>query len=280
MTTPVETRPRVAQVSAAAAYVAASSNLRAGLLGFISRAFRLRGSWNRPDMEWFAQFVAPQVVASQRYLASLTDQYLASDLSVQTGRDVAPVGVELPEDLRGVPVEDVYRRPYVQLWTDLSRGVPFDDAVSRAERRAVVLAHTDYQMARVHASQAALAGQPNVQFWRRVPTGDRNCLLCLVASTQRYRKENLAAIHPQCDCIVQGIPGDRDPGQVIDPALLEQVHAAVEAAGFRSDRGGRAPDYRHLIVTNRHGELGPVLGLRGQNFTGPDDLNRGDTPQD
>lgn len=279
MTTPAPAQPRAAQVSAAAAYVAASANLRTGLLGFISRAFRLRGAWNRPDAEWFAAFVAPQVVASQRYLATLTDQYIASGLGRQTGRDVAPVGVELPEDLRGVPVEEVYRRPYVQLWTDLSRGVPFDDAVSRAERRAVVLAHTDYQMARVHASQQAVAGQPGAAGWRRVPTGDRNCLLCLVASTQRYRKQDLAAIHPQCDCIVEAIPGDRDPGQVIDPVLLEQVHQAVQSAGFEVDRGGRTPDYRHLVVTREHGEIGPVLTLRGQNFTSQADLNRGDTPQ-
>jgi hypothetical protein len=278
VTTPVQAQPRAVQVSAAAAYVAASSNLRTGLLGFVSRAFRLRGAWNRVDQQWFAQLVAPQVVASQRYLAALTDQYIASDLSRQTGSDVAPVGFELPDDLRGAPAEEVYGRPYVQLWTDLGRGVPFDTAVSRAERRAVVLAHTDYQMARVRASRLALEGQPGVRFWRRVPTGERNCLLCLVASTQRYRKQDLAAIHPQCDCIVEGIPGD-DPGHVIDPVLLEQVHRAVEDAGLQADRGGRAPDYRHLIVTREHGEIGPVLTLRGQNFTSAADLNRGDTPQ-
>lgn len=279
MTTPVLARPRTAQVSAASAYVAASANLRVGLLGFISRAFRLRGAWNRVDQEWFAALVAPQVTASQRYLAALTDQYIATDLGRQTGRPVPAVGVVLPEDLRGVPTEEVYGRPYVQLWTDLGRGVPFATALTRAERRAVVLADTDYQMARVHASQRALEGQPGAVGWRRVPTGPRNCLLCLVASTQRYRKEALAAIHPNCSCIVQAIPGDRDPGQIIDPVLLERVHTAVADAGFPVDRGGRTPDYRHLIVTNQHGELGPVLGLRGQAFTGPGDVHRGDTPQ-
>ncbi|MFE5332944.1 hypothetical protein ACFRCG_41830 [Embleya sp. NPDC056575] len=262
-------------MTAAAAYIAASANLRAGLLGYIGRAFMLRAAWNRPDAAWFATTVAPTVIGSQRYMATLTDRYIAASLAEQTGAAVDPVGVELPEDLRGVPTRDVYERPYVQLWTDLKHGKPFDQALDEATRRATVLADTDLQMARTHASRAAMQGQPGAAGWKRVPTGPRNCLLCLVASTQRYRRQDLAAIHPQCHCIVEPIPGTRDPGQIIDPELLARVHQAVEDAGLKADRGGRNPDYRQLIVTNTHGELGPVLSRRDQQFTGPDDLNGG-----
>jgi len=244
------------------------------LLGYIGRAFMLRAAWNRPDAAWFSATVAPTVLGSQRYMAALTDRYIAASLAEQTGDVVDPVGIELPEDLRGVPTRDVYERPYVQLWSGLKQGRPFETALSEAERRATVLADTDLQMARVHASRLAIQGQSGAAGWKRVPTGERNCLLCLVASTQRYRRGDLAAIHPQCHCIVEPLPGSRDPGQIIDPTLLEAVHKAVENAGFKADRGGRAPDYRHLIVTNDHGELGPVIGLRGQRFTGPDDLTR------
>lgn len=274
MTTPVQP----ARVTAAPAYVAATATLRATLLAFVARAFRQRGAWNRPDMAWFAAQVAPVVLGAQRQMAALTDQYIAASLTERTGRTVDPVGVDLPDELRGVPVEDVYRRPYVQLWTDLGRGVGFGDALDRADQRAEVLAMTDLQMARMRASQQAIEAQPGTAGWRRVVTGDRNCLLCLVASTQRYRKKDLAAIHPRCDCIVEPLPGDRDPGQIIDARLLEQVHAAVEAAGFQADRGARNPDYRRLITVREHGEIGPLLTLQRHGFTGPEHLARGDTP--
>ncbi|MGW1998143.1 hypothetical protein [Embleya sp. NPDC001921] len=270
MTTPAP--PRAVQVSAAAAYIAASINLRAGLLGYIGRAFMLRSAWNRPDAAWFSSTVAPTIIGSQQYMAALTDRYIAASLAEQTGEAFEPVGIELPEDLRGVPTQAVYERPYVQLWTDLKNGKSFDQALGEAGRRATVLADTDLQLARTHASRQAIAGQPGAAGWKRVPTGPRNCLLCLVASTQRYRRQDLAAIHPQCHCIVEPIPGTRDPGQIIDPVLLERVHQAVTDAGFEADRGGRTPDYRQLIVTNDHGELGPVLSRRDQHFTGPDDL--------
>lgn len=273
MTTPVP--PRTLQVTAAAAYIAASAHLRAGLLGYISRAFMLRAAWNRPDAQWFAATVAPTVIGSQRYMAALTDRYIAASLAEQLGEVVDPVGVELPEDLRGVPTRDVYERPYVQLWSGLKNGKPFDRALSEAATRATVLADTDLQMARMRASQMAMGGQSGAAGWKRVPTGDRNCLLCLVASTQRYHRAVLAPIHPQCHCIVEPIPGAHASQQIIDPVLLERVHQAVTDAGLTPDRGGRTPDYRRLIVTNDHGELGPVLGLRDQHFTGPEGLTRG-----
>ncbi|MEU8136588.1 hypothetical protein [Streptodolium elevatio] len=274
MTTPIQP----VQVTAQAAYAAATTSLRLSLLSFVAWAFRARGAWNRPDMQWFAATVAPVVIGTQRQMAVLTDQYIAESLAEQTGRTVDPLGVDLADDLRGVPEDELYERPYVQLWSNLGQGVPFEDALAGADRRAEVLAETDLQMARVRAAQQAISGQPGAAGWRRVLRGERDCLLCLVAATQRYRKRELAAIHPGCDCEVEPIAGDRDPGQIIDPVLLEQVHTAVEAAGFRPDRGARNPDYRRLIAVREHGEIGPLLTLQRHGFTGPEHLARGDTP--
>jgi hypothetical protein len=72
---------------------------------------------------------------------------------------------------------------------------------------------------------------------------------------------------------VKLVTADEDPGQVIDEEKLERIHDLVEEALGKSDRGGRAVDYRKIIVANDHGEIGPVLGYRGQRFTGPDDIN-------
>lgn len=102
--------------------------------------------------------------------------------------------------------------------------------------------------------------------------GEYDCALCMVASTQRYHKRDLAPIHPGCDCIVKTVTADYDPGQVIDEERLERIHDLVEEAVGRADRSGRAVDYRKIIIANDHGEIGPVLGFRGQRFTGPDDI--------
>lgn len=76
-----------------------------------------------------------------------------------------------------------------------------------------------------------------------------------------------------CDCGVAPIVGTDDPGHVLDAPLLDQVHAAVADRFGTFDASGRAPDYRDLVVTHDHGELGPVLARRGDHFDGPRDVN-------
>ncbi|MDP5182171.1 hypothetical protein QOZ88_05940 [Blastococcus sp. BMG 814] len=217
---------------------------------------------------WIAQ-VLPLLQAAQGQMASLTDAYLARlagqaaaglDLSAVTG-----------EALRGVDPAEVYRRPAVTVRTELSRGKPFEAAAAAGLRRALSIATTDLQLAKTHAARANQRAR-GVRFFRRVLTGAEDCALCVIASTQRYRVGSLSPIHPGCDCGVEDLDVGTDPGQVIDPALLEQAHEAVTGAGYTADRSGRAPDYRKLIVTREHGELGPVIALAGHQFTGPGDL--------
>lgn len=75
-----------------------------------------------------------------------------------------------------------------------------------------------------------------------------------------------------CNCGVAPIVGEHDPGQIINGPLLENVHDAIQQRFGVSDRSARVPDYRDLLVTHEHGEIGPILARAGQNFTGPDDL--------
>ena len=97
--------------------------------------------------------------------------------------------------------------------------------------------------------------------------------MCVVASTQRYRIENLNPIHPGCNCAVDPLFGDVSE-LVIEPELLEAVHDAVGQLTGASDRGAREPDYRQLLVsaTAEHGELGTLLVRPRDQFTGPGDL--------
>jgi hypothetical protein len=130
-------------------------------------------------------------------------------------------------------------------------------------------AATDLQLAKTHSSRFVLGGKDHVVGYRRVLEGRKSCGLCIVASTQRYHKDDLMPIHGHCDCGVEPIFGDADPGQVVDTSTLEGVHAAIEERFGVSDRSGRDPvDFRQVLVTHEHGELGPVLAVKGQQFTG------------
>lgn len=254
------------------------SQVRATWTGVISRmsaAWRGLKSYRDADVATFQRTALPALLAGERQVASLTATYLERLYQDITGE---PSRVPLNFDevtgtaLRGVDPADVYRRPFVQTWTAISNGTPFDEAVQQGTHRLETLAKTDLQLARTHTACAVTAQQPGVEYTIREPIGEYNCALCLVAATQRYRKKDLLPIHPGCDCLVKTVRSSYDPGQVIDEERLNAIHAAVEAALGTSDRSARAVDYRQILVQHTHGEIGPVLSFAGQHFTGPSDI--------
>jgi hypothetical protein len=171
----------------------------------------------------------------------------------------------------GANVEQVYTRPFVDMRTALSAGASVTVAVEKGAFRAQDLAKTEIQLARRGAGLISRSGNGNIVGYLRVLSGAENCALCYVASTQRYRRGDLLPIHPGCDCGEMPIYGSTDVGQVIDEERLNAVHESIGERFGVSDRGGRAIDYSKIAV-REHGELGPVLTVRDQHFTGIDDL--------
>jgi hypothetical protein len=153
------------------------------------------------------------------------------------------------------------------VWNKLSEGIPFDLARDYGAERVRQLAETDLQLSHTNASRRLLTDRNDIVGFRRVPTGDYTCALCLIASTQRYRKFDLMPIHPGCDCRVAPIVSDEPVDQVLDPVALEGIHEAVENMFGFSDRSGRKIDYRKLLVVKDHGEYGPTLAKSGNKFT-------------
>ena len=289
------------QAGLVAAYLDACARLRTGMLAALLALWGDLSSWRDEDAQEFAEQAAPVVVGSQEAMATLTDAYLAMLLGDMLGALLQVAGVTLPDNLRGVPPEQVYQRPFVDIWRALADDVPLPEAVRRGGHRMQNLATTDLQLAKTHAVRQALAARPQVVGYRRVLTGSENCGLCVIASTQRYHRAELLPIHPGCDCAVAPLLGDQDPGQVINAAkltkgatatgatktgvrvfagadvvdageLLDPLHQAVQERFGASDRGGRQIDYRKVITVHEHGEIGPVLSVKGQAFTGPDDI--------
>lgn len=269
-----------ATVRAVNAYIASDQGTRASVINYIERAWTSLADYRDADIDRFVARVVPNVLAGERRIADLTNSYLAQYASHVTGGKYTPAKLNLADvtgtALRGVDPTEVYRRPAVTMRTALSNGTSFREAVAQGLQRAKSLGATDLQLAKTHTARSILSRDDRVVGFRRVLKGGKTCGLCAVASTQRYHKERLQPIHPGCGCGVQPIYGDRDPGQVIDPERLEGVHAAIQGRFGVSDRGGRdAIDYRNVLVTNNHGEIGPVLGVRGQAFTSEADLRSG-----
>jgi len=280
-----------------AQYSTAQAMLRTHLLAMLSRLWASQTSYGDAQAQQFVRTAVPLVAGAQRATATLTGAYLARLDSVQTGRPVRLPPLD-PNKFVGDAVRDadpdtVYARPFVVVRKAINDGKTLDEAVSAGARRLNVIAATDVQLAKTHASQAALSAMPHVAGYRRVLTGDHSCGLCIVAATQRYHRGDLAPIHPGCDCGVATLQDGEDIGQIIGPDALEAAHDAIKARFGKSSQAARevgdgiiGPDgkpllYKDVLITHEHGEIGPVLGVRGQKFTGPGDLHAaGTAPHD
>ena len=212
-------------------------------------------------IEDMIEAITPRVTAGQLRIADLTRAYLAR-CADELGWKVVlpPIDQDEIRDARGVDPRVVYRRPAVDVYTALAAGKPLPQAAAEGRLRLTQLIGGDMQLAKVHASRQSMRGYPaEGQFYRRVLTGRENCALCVVASTQRYYRDDLMPSHPGCDCGVQPLPPGLAVNQVIDEDLLEQVHQITADRLGVSDRGGRNPDYRKLLTVSEHGEYGPTL---------------------
>jgi hypothetical protein len=246
--------------------------LRASIVQQLYATWFGMNSYRDSDMKDFLDLALPLVQAGQETSAVATTTYMQLQMQL-LGLDGE--SIQLPDltdvtgaALRnGVAPSEVYSRPFKEVWTALSKGQTFDDAVQFGAQRLRQLVETDLQLSHTHTSRTLLSGRNDVVGFRRVPTGTYTCALCLVASTQRYHKFDLMPIHPGCDCRVAPIIGDQNAPQVVDPGFLEEIHKAVERQFGVSARDARTIDYRKIMTTYEHGEFGPTLAVVGQHHT-------------
>lgn len=257
-------------------YLTLSSQYLDGAGQIASDTFKNLGSWRDEDVQRFIDEIATPLAGIKANQAEATIAYhrafaLANGKSFKP-LDVAGFNLSTQALRNGVNIEDVYRRPFVQMRMAIAKGKSVTDAIDTGSLTARNLARTEVQLTKRQVSLFARRANDNIVGYLRTLTGRENCGLCYVASTQRYRKGNLMPIHPGCDCGEMPIYGDSDPGQVIDRQLLDASHEAVgDRFGF-SDVGAREPDYRKITIRD-HGELGPLLTVKGHKFTGPNSLD-------
>ncbi|CRK59066.1 Phage protein [Alloactinosynnema sp. L-07] len=259
-------------------FVTGRRTLRSALVEYIRRWFLTSESFRDADATRFVNQVVPVALGAQRSIASAAWAFQGRMLADLTGDRAAPVPLRVDQvtgaALRGVDPDVVYRRPFNEIYRQLGDGKSLTEAVTAGERRAKLIGLTDLELADTHAAREILATDRRraPRFFRRELTGDENCGLCVIASTQRYRTGELMPIHPGCDCVPVPIAATKDPGQVIDRALLDAAHVAIEQRFGKSDVSGRAPDYRKILLVREHGELGPVLTVAKHRFTGAEDV--------
>lgn len=292
MTAPAQASPAM-QAAAVSAYEAQQAQLRAQLLAALAAIYAsatAAGALTSPAaLVRYVDQMVPIVLGSQRAMSAMVVAELSRQVPPAYLRGGPPIVVP-PAAVTGAPlrqkaVEQVYSRPFFEAQRAIAAGKSRPEAIAAGYRRLEKVAVTDLQLAQTHTArefatqlqrrqpdQSTATG--NIVGFRRVLSSKPNhCALCIIASTQRYRSFDLMPIHPGCGCRVAMVLGDSDPGQVLDPRLAQEIHNAVrrDLGDAYVDPGGRngLAAYRDIIVTNQHGELGPVLGVRDHTFTGP-----------
>lgn len=268
-----------------------NTRLVRGAGALAGNVFRQLGSWRDDDVARYLTVVGPQIDGLKQQAANLQAAYY-QEVAKANGEAFTPEPTRasdlIDEVLRNGPnAQEVYRRPFVEVYTALSSNKLLRTAVEQGAARASSIAETDIQLASRQAGLKQRQGNSNIVGYRRVLTGSENCALCAIASTQRYRVNNLKPIHPGCDCGEEAIYGDFDPGQVIDRGGLESIHEALQSQLGVSDREARdaaigkfvqydddvrLADFTEIIATREHGEYGPTLTWRDQAFTGPSEI--------
>ena len=214
----------------------------------VSTIWRELPGYDEDDVDRFLARAVPFVLASQRQSISLTEAFLAREL----GR--RPIGLDPASILgagirNGTPPEQVYRRPFVTVWTALGNSRPWQDAVNEGLARLVSTAQTDVQLAMRQTLRDVGQADDLIVGYARVPDGNA-CDFCRLVAGQRYTTEDLMPIHNHCGCGV-------------DVITSENRH---EFTGKRANDLAVPKDAPPVEIAE-HGELGPVLVNGDHTFT-------------
>lgn len=163
-------------------YRNATDAVRSTLVNFTSASWVELGSWRDPDVAGYIDSVVPMVRGAQYQTAALYDAFLAEYETALTGALVRPVGVptRILTGLRsGTDLATVYRRPAVDTYRALSKGLDLVTAVDRGRQRVESLASTDMQLAKRASAQYVLERKDTVVGYSRVLEGAQSCGLCI-----------------------------------------------------------------------------------------------------
>ncbi len=232
----------------AEAHIVAQQRLRELTATGVQRAWQQLPGYDEANVDQFLSQVVPLVLAAQRQSVLLTEAFLAREL----GR--LPLGIAFSSLIgaalrAGAAPEEVYRRPFVTVWTALRDDRPRTEAVAAGADRAVSTAVTDVQLAMRATLRDVGDADRHILGYQRVPDGDA-CAFCRLVAGQRYTTDQLMPIHNRCGCGVDVIT-ERNRGDFTGNTDndLDVTRDGLTAA------------------VKQHGELGPVLVNGAHHFT-------------
>jgi hypothetical protein len=220
----------------AEAQITAQERLRTIVARGITQRWRTLGSYDEEDVDVFLKAVVPFVIAANRQSVLLTDAYLARALGRQ------PLGVDAMGILKAlrniVTPGQLYRRPFVTVWTALSKGTPYLQAVDAGLARATDIATADVQMAQRATMQVVQdATYPRIRGWQR--RADANaCAYCRMIDGAFVKKASAMPLHPGCGC-------------GLEPQFIHAPETPVPEG----------------VEVFEHGELGPTIGSAEHEHT-------------
>jgi len=197
----------------------------------------------------FTERVVPIVEAGQRRAVAMTDAYMSNVLGVR------PVGLQAtdlvgPGARRGIDPHVVYARPFTTVWTSIAT-IGFDAAVAKGLSRLMSTGDMDVALSARNASMAYAQQSDRVAGFMRV--ADPGCCdFCQSINGVKVASESAAPLHNRCGCTVE-------PIEVGSPA----------AYGFQTFSPGSV--FGDSLI-EEHGELGPVITNKHNQFTGESQL--------
>lgn len=206
---------------------------------------------------------------AQKQIAGLMAEYVAqATAAARLATRIEVPRISPPSVRNGADLTVVHARPAEVYRETFAMTLDEDLALERAIAREMQIIETDLMLAARDAENESM-DELGVTHYRRVlrPELSENgpCGLCVVASDQVYSIGDLMPIHNRCKCRTMAIVDDVDPGQSINRDDLKRIYAAAGSTAAADLK-------RTRVQVNEHGELGPVLTVRGQRFRGPEDL--------
>jgi hypothetical protein len=195
------------------------------------------GYYDSANADPFIAAAVPVVAGGQAIAAGAVAAYVAAYIGRQV--PAPPLNkVTGAATRRGTDPAAVYRRPFEQVWWNLSEGVDPATAIARGRD---LTARTDIQLAaRATTAVLGVAAGATIAGWVRVADPGA-CDLCAAADGEELGPGDEFSIHPNCAC--GAAPLDQPP----DPSA-----------------DGSDPE---AIDVHDHGELGPYLAAKGDGFS-------------
>lgn len=230
----------------AEAHIAGQARLRTIAAAAAASAWNSLPGYDEEHVDQWLSTIVPLIAATQRQSVALTEAFIARSIRRQ------PLGISpdkiLGELRGGIDPAEVYRRPFVTVWSALGNGKEWQAAVAAGLARTTATAATDVQLAMRDTLRVVGEADDLVVGYQRVPDGGA-CEFCQLVAGQRYRTDQLMPIHAHCGCGVD-------------------VITRANRRGFTGNADNDLSVTRGDVTAEvrEHGELGPVLVNADHHF--------------